>query len=148
MEKQNDFKQWLTSELERIDKYRTQLRTALHVHDLYEGGDTAPAPEDTPADWIGLQELDIDLSGAANLTDRLIIIAKATGRIHTVETAHYLVQMGYSSGQPKNIRGHIHNILAEHEDFVKIAPNLFDYQPYTANPVTLIGCVPPLTTLQ
>ena len=150
---------WIQQQLAENEDRRCTLMKALEVLAEFSAAQPEPEPDSpvsqsdndtqTPQDWVGLADLDIDLTGAtSNLLDRLLRIAEVTGgRLHTVETANWMVNQGHSSAKVKNLRSNIHHKLGGHEDFVKIAPNFFAYTPVNGNLMTVPSCAEPPTTI-
>ena len=79
-----------------------------------------------------LSDLTVNFDGAQNTSERVRrigVVAKANGRfLNTSEVTKYLLSMGHSRSNVKNMRPTIHRILKEQPEVYKtVVPGTFDY---------------------
>ena len=87
------------------------------------------APIERPP--MNLKDGDIDFSGAKNLEERLVRIAKATmdGVVLCTQVRDILIETGELRSSRRNMRNAVQTLLSKHRDFQHIAPGAFRYLP-------------------
>lgn len=124
----------LEEELRETEERRNDLVTTIRVLKERAGGLPQPVVAPTVAPIDARKEpfagVEIDLSEAKNLGERLVCIAAAAGEpIDALEVAKYLVAKGYSKSVVRHLRPHVYNTLIDHPDFEKVGRGLFEYLP-------------------
>ena len=132
--------------LEAVETVMTMLRPSEEAHAPNQSSREDQEPGEAEPDWRS--KAIIDLSGAKNLTERLILMVQGWGGvINAMEAAEYLVAHGHSKSTPHLLRPHVSNALNDCPDFVKIRQGTFQYVPESDNFMTEGGCESGTTTI-
>ena len=122
-------KETITARLREVEDERADLLVTLRtLNRLVVEAEGDAVADDGPM-YAGVE---IDFTGAGNLTQRLVRIALAVDGLLVInEMAQCLIERSQSKAKPENLRSHISNALSGDPDFRKIDAATYEYVPKT-----------------
>ena len=130
----------LNADIAQANELRADLLNILNKYAIENVGITPSVVEDTPTeDWKGTHPYaGVDLTGARNLKERLLLIGKATDKpINLTQVTKYLVMEGYTKQPIQGYRPRVTNTLSElveEQRFLRVDPGMYQYIPEHVSP--------------